>query len=346
MRRWTWLIAGVAALAVVSIWNWQPGACHGLLPKVRPEPAGLERRFSRPPTWEWAALESRDGARLRFGSAKPLTAPKATIVLVGGYTEFAEKYFETFNDLVDRGYMVSSLDWRGQGGSQRYLQNPQMAHSIGFDHDQADLELYLRNHVRGPVYLIAHSMGGNIAVRLLHDHPGLVKAAVLSAPAFRIGSRAGMPAWQARALSGLMVTGGLGQMYALNQHDWVDDAARNAANSPVSHDQARDQNTLRWLRERPELRLGGGTYRWAYEFYSSCAKVMSPEYLAAIHTPILIGSAGQDTFVDSAAHDEACAKLPNCRLLKYPDARHELLNEADAVRQPFIDQVESFIAAN
>lgn len=346
MRRSTWLLAGFAALAVFSMWNWRPGTGLGPLPHVGPEPAGLERRFSRPPTWEWGTFESRDGARLRFGSAQPLLPPKATIVLVGGYTEFAEKYFETFNDLLARGYTVASLDWRGQGGSQRYLPNPQMAHSIGFEHDQADLEQFLRDHIRQPVYLIAHSMGGNIALRLLHDHPGLVKAAIFSAPAFRIGARAGMPAWQARALSGLMVTGGLGESYALNQHDWVDDASRNAANSPVSHDQARDQNTLRWFRERPGLRLGGGTYRWAYEFYSSCATVMDPAYQAAVRTPILIGSAGQDTFVDPAAHDEACPRLPNCRLLKYPNARHELLHEVDAVRLPWLDEVDKFIAAN
>lgn len=189
-------------------------------------------------------------------------------------------------------------------------------------------------------------MGGNIALRLLHDHPGLVRAAVLSAPALRIGAKAGMPAWQARALSGLLVAAGRGESYALGQHDWVDDRARNAANSPTTHDAARDQMTLRWWRERPELRLGGGTYRWAWEFYTSCATVMEPSYLADIRTPILMGTAGQDSFVDATAHPEACARLPACRLVTYPQARHELFMETDAVREPWLRSLEQFIGAH
>ena len=99
-------------------------------------------------------------------------------------------------------------------------------------------------------------------------------------------------------------------------------------------------------KERPELRLGGGTYRWAYEFYRSCATVMSPSYLEAIRTPILMGSAGQDTFVDSMAHREACARLPACRLVQYPESRHELLMETDAVRTPWLSEIERFVAAH
>ena len=345
-RRAIWLM--VAAAAAVAMFNWRAGSPLAAVPKLGPPPEGLAQRFSRPATWEWGIFLSQDGARLRSGSAKPMSASpaKATIVVVGGYTEFAEKYFETFNDLLAHGYNVGTLDWRGQGGSQRYLPDPQMAHSIGFEHDIADLEQYLKKYSGKPIYLVAHSMGGNIALRLLHDHPHLVRAAILSAPALRIGSRAAMPPWQARALSGLMVASGFGESYALGQHQWQDDATRNATTSPVSHDHERDQNGLRWFRERPELRLGGGTYRWAYEFYRSCATVMSPTYLEAIRTPILMGSAGQDTFVDSIAHREACARLPACRLVQYPESRHELLMEIDAVRTPWLSEIERFVAAH
>ncbi len=332
-------------MAVAALVNSRAGNPLAAVPQVGPPPSGLEQRFSRPATWEWSLFESRDGARLRSGSAKPMSSvpSKATIILVGGYTEFAEKYFETFNDLLAHGYNVGTLDWRGQGGSQRYLTDPQKAHSIGFEHDSADLAQYLKQYSGAPVYLVAHSMGGNIALRLLHDHPDLVRAAILSAPALRLGSRAAMPAWQARALSGLMIGAGPGESYALGQRQWQD---RDTVNSPVSHDPVRDQNGLRWFRERPELRLGGGTYRWAYEFYSSCATVMNSSYLAAIRTPVLMGSAGQDSFVDSTAHREACAKLPDCRVVQYPDSRHELLMETDAIRTPWLNEIERFVAAH
>ena len=73
---------------------------------------------------------------------------------------------------------------------------------------------------------------------------------------------------------------------------------------------------------------------------------MSPSYLEAIRTPILMGSAGQDTFVDSMAHREACARLPACRLVQYPESRHELLMETDAVRTPWLSEIERFVAAH
>ena len=345
MRRSLWL--GIVLLVAVSLWNCRKGNPLATIPNVGPQLERLPERFSRPATWEWGKLQSADGALLRMGSAKPITGvTKGTVIFVGGYTEFAEKYFETYRDLLARGYAVGTLDWRGQGGSQRYFPNPQMAHSLGFEHDTQDLATYLQKDTTQPVYLLAHSMGGNLALRLLHDHPRLVRAAVLSAPALRIGSRAGMPAWQARTLSGLMIAAGFGEAYALGQHDWQDDATRNSETSPVSHDLERDQTALRWFRERPELRLGGGTYRWAYEFYRSCATVMAPAYLQAIQTPILIGSAGQDTFVDPAAHTEACPQLPACRLVTYPNSRHELLMETDSIRTPWLTEIDRFLTAH
>jgi len=344
MRRAIGFIAGVALL--LAIVNFRAGNPLGKVPNVGPPLAGLEARFERPATWEWGVIQNQDGALLRIGAAKPMSPARATVVIVGGYTEFGEKYFETFNDLLARGFAVATLDWRGQGGSQRYLPNPQMAHSIGFAHDQADLAQFLKTLSGTPVYLIAHSMGGNIALRVLHQNPGLVRAAILSAPALRIGSRAGLPAWQARSFAALMLAAGFGESYALKQRDWRDDATRNADTSPVSHDAIRDAAGLRWFRERPELRVGGGTYRWAYEFYDSCATVMNPGYLESISTPILIGSAGQDVFVDSAAHPQACGRLPACQLVKYPESRHELFMETDAVRTPWLNEISAFIAAH
>jgi len=338
---------GAVLLAAVSLWNCRPGNPLSQVPRVGPTPEGLAERFQRPLTWEWGKFQSPDDAMLRIGSAKPIGgATKGTVVILGGYMEFGEKYYETYRDLLALGYGVATLDWRGQGGSQRYLANPRMAHSLGFEHDAADLASYLQKTTTQPVYLLAHSMGGNIALRVMHDHPKLVRAAVLSAPAFRIGSRAGMPAWQARTLAGLMVAAGFGQSYALGQHDWQYDPQRNAANSPVSHDPERDPIGPFWFRARPELKVGGGTYRWAYEFYRSCAEIMDPAYLQAISTPILIGSAGQDTFVDAAAHPEACAQLRACRVVRYPEARHELLAESDSIRGPFLEEIERFLAAH
>ena len=44
---------------------------------------------------------------------------KGTVCLFQGRAEFIEKYYETVRDLRARGFAVATLDWRGQGLSQR-----------------------------------------------------------------------------------------------------------------------------------------------------------------------------------------------------------------------------------
>ena len=46
------------------------------------------------------------------------------------------------------------------------------------------------------------------------------------------------------------------------------------------------------------------------------------------------------------AHREACARLPACRLVQYPESRHELLMETDAVRTAWFSEIERFVAAH
>src|SRR5256885_8029864 len=78
----------------------------------------LPRRFLSPDGFQWGMYETADGARLRWGHLAAAT-PRATCVLVGGYAEFIEKYFETIVDLTRLDVSVWCLDWRGQGRSTR-----------------------------------------------------------------------------------------------------------------------------------------------------------------------------------------------------------------------------------
>ena len=48
-------------------------------------------------------LKARDGTLLRSAIFMPQT-PRATIVLMTGYSEYIEKYFETVSDLMALGY--------------------------------------------------------------------------------------------------------------------------------------------------------------------------------------------------------------------------------------------------
>ena len=66
-------------------------------------------------------LKTPDGVELRFARWAPPPGRKGTVCIFQGRAEFIEKYFETVRDLRARGFAVATLDWRGQGGSQRAL---------------------------------------------------------------------------------------------------------------------------------------------------------------------------------------------------------------------------------
>jgi hypothetical protein len=66
---------------------------------------------------------------------------------LGGRTEFIEKYFEVVADLRRRGFAVASMDWRGQGGSQRMLANPRKGNVRGFWEYDRDLIRFMKDIV-------------------------------------------------------------------------------------------------------------------------------------------------------------------------------------------------------
>src|SRR5947208_6726260 len=150
----------------------------------------LPERFLPPPGFVWGSFARTDRAALRWGHL-PLRGPRAECVLVGGFGEFIEKQFETVRDLAARGIAVWCLDWRGQGRSIRPRRLPTRPRARSFDRDAEDLAAFARAKLSGrlPRLLVAHSMGGAIALLCLRRHPGLFAAAVLSSP--MLGLRTG-----------------------------------------------------------------------------------------------------------------------------------------------------------
>src|SRR5215472_11743949 len=143
----------------------------------------LAERFLLPPGFVWGGFTTTDGAVLRWGHL-PAAEPRAQCVLVGGFGDFIEKQFETIRDLAARGFTVWCLDWRGQGGSARPRHLPHRPRARNFDRDADELAQFTTAKLIGglPRLLIAHSMGGAIAMLCLHRHRRLFDAAVLSAP--------------------------------------------------------------------------------------------------------------------------------------------------------------------
>src|SRR5438552_4166784 len=115
-------------------------------------------------------ITARDGITLRTARWPSLSPkPKGTICLFQGRSEYIEKYFEVIRDLRARGFAVATLDWRGQGLSERALPNARKGHVHDFSEYDRDLEAFMKEVVLPdcppPHFALGHSMGAAPVIR-------------------------------------------------------------------------------------------------------------------------------------------------------------------------------------
>lgn len=312
-------------------------------PAVAAIPA-LAPRFREPPDFIWDVFTTAEGSRLRWGHlAAP--SPRASCVLVGGFTEFVEKYFETIGDLVASGVSVWCLDWLGQGGSQRPAVLPNRPRGRQFDRDARDLAAFAAAVLprKGKRILIAHSMGGAIALLCLAAHPGSFDAAILSAPMLGLATGS-IPAATARLIAGTATLSGLGGLFVPGARQWHSTARHTPALSRTSSDPERCRVHQAWLEACPELTVEGPTYSWLDAAFRVTERIQRTDFLARIATPTLIGSAGIEVFVDRRMHHRAATTMPDCTLVELTHSKHEPFLEADAVRDRWFAAIEQFLA--
>lgn len=308
-----------------------------------PEPrSGLAWSLAMPPLE--LEMVHVAGMRVRMGHLRPAGASRGTVVVLPGRAEFIEKYAETLTDLVDWGFAAAILDWRGQGGSDRFLPQRDRGHVAVVSDYLADLEAVLerldRLSLPGPFVMLAHSMGGHIGLRYLHDHPARFVAAAMSAP--MLGIHLGLtPVPVARALCQAAIRAGAGWRYAPGQYD-VDLARYVFARNRLTSSAERYEDLRRHIAATPDLALGGVTYGWLGAALDSIALMRRPGFLESIATPILILQAGRERIVSNRAETAAARRLPTARLALFPDARHELLQERDEIRTPVFAAIRTF----
>ena len=120
-----------------------------------------------------ASITTSDGIALRVARWKQRgKTAKGTVCILQGRAEFIEKYFEVVTELRNRGFAVVTFDWRGQGFSGRQVKNLRKGHVRRFSDYRRDLEAVrdkvLIPEMPEPHFVLAHSMGGAIALDAAH----------------------------------------------------------------------------------------------------------------------------------------------------------------------------------
>jgi lysophospholipase len=289
-------------------------------------------------------IKARDGVTLRFARWRPPPGRKGTVCLFQGRTEFIEKYFEAVRELRARGFAVATLDWRGQGRSERLLNDPRKGHVNDFADYEQDIDAFMNQVVLPdcppPLFAIGHSMGGTVMLRVARRGSRWFDRIVLSAPMIKL---AGV---RAAALSKLTVRvmrfAGFGSIYVPGGSDTVASAGGFIGN-PATSDPVRHARTKAVLEAAPELGIGSPTIAWLNAAYRAMAEFEDAAFTSRIRQPLMLVAAGRDHIVSTAAIEDIAVRLRAGSHLIVAGARHELMMEQDRYRGQFWAAFDAFV---
>jgi lysophospholipase len=271
--------------------------------------------------------------------------PRGSILFMTGRADFYEKYLETLHDFHARGWNVTSVDWRGQGGSGRCGPHPHVGHIDDFatwvDDLVALFDQWRASHP-GPHVVMGHSMGGHLLLRALTEQRIHPDAVILSAPMLAPAG-GGMPEWTAQLIAKIMCIIGRAARRAWKpiENPLEPYVPRQAL---LTHDADRYSDEFFWFRERPFVRLGPASWRWVERAYASTRSLRNRRRLMRMEIPILVLATSTDELVDHPTIEHAVHLMPKAEMKLFgPEAAHEIFREVDDVRNDALNACFSFL---
>ena len=305
-------------------------------------PASITPRFYAPDNWAWGYVRVGDGLVQRYGVSAPPVAPRATVVILTGYAEPAEKWFETVRRLNADGYTVWVLERQGQGGSERATPWRDLGYAESFDPDvaavRALVEIVIRPLGHTPLVVLGHADGGLVALRAVET--GLpTDGVILSSPALEFANLP-RPAQQTAQIALWARRLGLGWLKIPGQPGWHRDGP-DGFSAGLTGDRARGAVQQAWLAANPDLRMGAPSLGWLAAFFDASSRARAE--VARIRAPVLVLRGARDGVTRPAQAVAICAALPDCADVNFKAGHHDLHMESDEVRAAWILEIERFI---
>ena len=298
-----------------------------------------------PDNFVTGALKTPDGVSLRFARWLPPAGRRGTVCIFQGRSEWIEKYFETVRDLRARGFAVASLDWRGQGLSDRALKDRRKGYVRDFADYDTDLETFMREVVLPdcppPIFAIGHSTGATVLIRAAHRGHRWFDRMVLTSPLLAF-SGIGYSMTTAAAIVRALRFAGFGGMYIPNQESGVIES-RPFLGNVLTSDPVRYARNAAILEAEPALALGPPTVAWCDAAFRAMSALRERSYPARIRQPILIVAAGNDAVVSNTAIEDFATVLRAGSHLVVVGAQHEILMEQDRFRSQFWAAFDAFV---
>lgn len=285
----------------------------------------------------------REGTRIRvLHITAPTDQPRGSLIFSPGRTEFIEKYLESLADFSARGFTILVVDPRGQGLSDRALEDPIISYVRDFQEYADDFGEAVRQFdplLPKPHILLGHSMGGTIVLQSILSGVLNPSAVVTSAPMLGLFDlETPVMAWVIRALAFM----GLRAQDLPFQKQRKGEPIAFEINKLTS-DPVRYARWAEFFKNFPRLRVGAPSFGWVSAAMRSMAYVH--RNADKLKIPSLVVAAGADPIVDPASNREFAANSGS-QFHIVPGALHELLMEQDVYRDQFFAVFDAFLEEN
>ncbi len=263
------------------------------------------------------------GVELYWQGWLPAGEPTGVLLLCHGLGEHAGRYGHVVDTVVPDGWAVYGVDHRGHGRS-----GGRRAHLDRYEDWLADYDTFRRHvvarHPGLPVFLLGHSMGGQIALAYALDHQDDLRGLVLSAPALASNAvpKAAVPVLRLLArIAPTLRPAGI-------------DGTKVSKDPAVVADYQAD----------PLVHQGNPTLGLSAALFSQFDVL--PERARGLKLPLLLQQGGEDVLVDPAGARvlEASSGSPDQTVRWYDGLWHEIYNEPE--RAGPLDDLRDWLAAH
>lgn len=237
-------------------------------------PPALGPRFWQPDGWAWGTVKVGGAPENRYGVAAPTIYPQGPVmVILTGYGESAEVYFETVRELNGRGWTVWVIEPHGQGGSGKLPGAGDVGRSAGFDKDAAAVRYLIENVIRPRgqnLTLAAHGSSASVALLVMQGGFRRVQRLFLwDADLAPVADAENAANLTRLGLGGLRATGAGWKRPSVN--------ITRRATLPLA-----------WPVANPDLRMGGASHGWLAAKDSAVREATAPAALARITAPVVV----------------------------------------------------------
>lgn len=272
-----------------------------------------------------------------------LDKPKASIVIVHGFSENTYRYDELIYYMLNQNYSVYIYDQRCHGLSDRLSETYNMVYVENFSDYTHDLKKFIDEIVPdSKIFLYGHSMGGTVVADFLETYPTDINFAILSAPMLQIFTKPYPPKIAALYTETENLVGAQ-KKYCPGHCDFDKESKLE---NPVYKDYPRYIYSINFESQNPKIITSGASFAWLKQSTKAIKKVLLAENLEKIKTPSALFQYGNDKTVMPSGQNKFADNVPNCNLYTIKDSEHNIYYMHNDILNTYLDKLFELLNSN